>query len=227
MSRLDSASDGRATVLSPRTQLHDLLRSVHECSVCRSMNRSGGILRNIGQGVRRSIMFVAEAPGRLGAVRTQLPLSGDSTGRNFEDLLEHAGWTRREVWITNAVLCWPGSLDGLNRPPSRTELSNCSSFLAAQLSLIQPSVVAPLGLAALSALHLISPVPRIALRAAVGRPLEWHGRFLVPLYHPSPRVVNTRRSLELQRKDFRALRRFVDSIGTKRQLTRARLQEDA
>src|SRR5262245_51704452 len=123
--------------------LRDLLVTVGRCSACRTMGGGGGILRIVGQRVRRAIMFVAEAPGRLGAVRTRLPLSGDTTGRNFEHLLEHVGWTRRDVWVTNAVLCWPGSAVGLNRRPSKDELLTCSPFLAAQVSLIRPSVVVP------------------------------------------------------------------------------------
>jgi DNA polymerase len=207
-----SSYDGCASRPEPALKVRKLLHAVHNCSACPGMGGLGGILQVVGRRIRRSTMFVAEAPGRLGAVRTRLPLSGDATGQNFENLLAEAGWTRRDVWITNAVLCWPGSLQGLNRRPSTAELQSCSHFLAEQLSLVQPSVVVPLGLAALAALHLVSPIPSIVLRTAVGRPHDWYGRFLFPLYHPSPRVVNTRRSLVKQRADFRVLRRFVDSI---------------
>ena len=37
------------------------------------------------------IVFVGEAPGRLGADETEVPFHGDTAGRNFEDLLAFAG----------------------------------------------------------------------------------------------------------------------------------------
>ena len=45
-----------------------------------------GRTRALGQGngpLDARVLFVAEAPGRLGADRTGVPLSGDQTGRNF------------------------------------------------------------------------------------------------------------------------------------------------
>jgi uracil-DNA glycosylase family 4 len=155
-------------------------------------------------------MFVAEAPGRLGAARTGVPLHGDASGRNFEWLLEQAGWTRADVWVTNAVLCWPEGKGGANSRPRRAEIEACSGFLRRQLELVDPLVVAPLGLVALHALGRLASVRRGPLEALAGRQQEWEGRWLVPLFHPSPRVTNTRRSLERQREDIYALRRFVD-----------------
>lgn len=210
-----------STLSSPRRSLSTLLDSVRSCSACPSMCGKGGILRVVGGRVHRSVMFVAEAPGRLGALKTGLPLSGDATGENFEELLRHAGWTRREVWVTNAVLCWPSSPEGNNRTPHRTELTNCAAYLRAQIALVRPEVVVPLGAAALAALHSLSPLTARVLGAVVGRAQEWDGRFVFPLYHPSPRVVNTRRSMDQQRDDFRSLRRFVIKVNRPSAITLA------
>jgi uracil-DNA glycosylase family 4 len=155
-------------------------------------------------------MFVAEAPGRLGAARTGLPLHGDATGRNFEWLLEQAGWTRADVWVTNAVLCWPEGEGGVNTRPRREEVEACTGFLRRQLEIVDPLVIAPLGLVALEALGRLAPVRRGSMGALAGKVQEWEGRFLFPLYHPSPRVTNTRRSLELQCQDMLALRSLVE-----------------
>jgi uracil-DNA glycosylase len=48
------------------------------------------------------------------------------------------------------------------------------------------------------------------MSALAGKGQKWEGRLLLPLFHPSPRVTNTRRSLELQTKDMLALRALVD-----------------
>ena len=63
------------------------------------------------------MLFVAEAPGRLGADRTGIPLYGDRTGENFQTLLGNIGWKREQVFITNAVLCNPKQETGITAPP--------------------------------------------------------------------------------------------------------------
>ena len=161
---------------------------------------------------RRDVLVVAEAPGRLGAVRTGLPLSGDATGRNFERLLAGIGWRREQIWVTNAVLCWPASPAGLNRRPTRSELRNCSSHLARLVQAIDPLVVLPLGLTALEALRGLGELPRAPLRELVGRRLPWNGRLVIPTYHPSPRVMNTVRSFDEQLSDLQAVGAFVSDL---------------
>ena len=79
---------------------------------------------------------------------------------------------------------------------------------AAQIA--YPLVVAPLGLGSRAALGWLAPVERGPMSALAGKAQKWQGRLLMPLFHPSPRVTNTRRSLELQVNDIVALRALVD-----------------
>ena len=141
--------------------------------------------------IRARVLFIAEAPGRGGAERTGIPFSGDFSGRTFERLLDEVGWSRDDIFITNAALCNPQGPTGANRPPTRQELANCSGHLRATLDLIDPPVVVTLGAVALAALDRIEP-HGLKLTAARGRPVAWHGRLLFPLFHPvaqSARVV--------------------------------------
>jgi uracil-DNA glycosylase family 4 len=149
------------------------------------------------------VCFVAEAPGRLGGERTKVPLFADQSGRNFGRLLEAAGLDRGTVFITNAVLCNPQDHRGRNAPPSTGEIRTCSSFLRATLDLLQPAVVVTLGAVALRALALIEP-HSLSLATDCGQVVGWSGRWLVPLYHPSPRAQLSR-SFEEQVGDFRRL----------------------
>ena len=153
------------------------------------------------------VMFIAEAPGRLGGEITGVPLSGDASGKRFTRLLELAGLTRAEVFITNAVLCNPRSPAGTNRPPSRGELLNCAGWLRRQIDLVDAPLVATLGAVALAALDRIEP-HGVTLRGHVGQPVRWRGRILVPLYHPSPRAGLSRAYTE-QYEDFRRLGEVV------------------
>jgi len=150
------------------------------------------------------ILVVAEAPGRLGAARTGIPLFGDQSGRNFEQLLAAAGLERSDVFITNAILCNPRDERGRNATPTAAEIQNCSPFLGRTIALIDPRIVIALGAVALKALALLAP-HSIVLKRDVGQPISWNDRLLVGMYHPSPRA-QLHRSLALQCDDFRSLR---------------------
>ncbi len=155
-------------------------------------------------------MFVAEAPGRLGADRTRVPLQGDQTGRNFEILLEAAGLARSEIFITNSVLCNPRDKQGRNARPTRDEIRQCRGHLARTLHIVNPCVVVALGSVALAALGLIVP-HALKLRTDVGTVVEWNGRLLVPLYHPGARA-RIHRPIELQLRDFRNLSTLFSGV---------------
>jgi uracil-DNA glycosylase family 4 len=141
--------------------------------------------------LRARILFVAEAPGRLGTDRTGVPLTGDKSGRNFARLLEAAAIDRSTVFVTNAVLCNPRSTRNTNRPPSRAEVTNCSAYLRAQLTLVGAPIVVSLGAIALQALALFEP-HGLTLRTHVAQVAHLHNSLLVPLYHPGPRAMLNR-----------------------------------
>jgi uracil-DNA glycosylase family 4 len=155
-------------------------------------------------------LFVAEAPGRLGADRTGIPLYGDRTGDNFESLLGNVGWRRGEVFITNAVLCNPKQENGNNGTPTQEEIANCSAYLEMVIALISPDVVVTLGVTALNALNLLSP-HGVELREGVSQVVPWCGTRLFPLYHPGPRAT-IHRSLLKQRSDFMLLSKLVHPV---------------
>ena len=149
------------------------------------------------------LIFVAEAPGRFGAGRTGIPFHGDRSGNNFEQLLDHAGLNRKDIFITNAVLCNPLK-GGNNRRPTIKEIDNCSSFLQNLIDLIAPKVISTLGGVGLEAINRLFGT-RYKLADVVACPLSLSKFTLFPLYHPSPRVVYTRRSLAQQKGDFKKL----------------------
>lgn len=136
---------------------------------------------------KADVMFVAEAPGRLGAEVTGVPLFGDRTGDRFEELLSAMNWSRSRVFITNAVLCNPRNEQGNNDLPSTREIVQCSCFLSRTLAAVNPRLVIALGRVALGALALIQP-HEITLRGSAGQMMPWGERYLGVLYHPGPRT---------------------------------------
>jgi uracil-DNA glycosylase family 4 len=161
------------------------------------------VLGSLNGNLDSSVVFVAEAPGRLGADKFGIPLFGDQTGRNFEWLISNAGISRQAIFITNAVLCNPRGVDGKNDSPTRAEIRNCSVYLRETLDIIGPNCVVPLGKVALAALRIIHPL-EIELRESVGKLFPWNGCQVYPLYHPGPRT-SVWRSKARQAKDYQAL----------------------
>lgn len=158
------------------------------------------------------VLFVAEAPGRLGAARTGIPMTSDVTGRRFHAFLADAGLVRERVFVTNSVLCNPLSPSGHNRRPSTREVAACRDLLGEQLRLVGAPVVVALGGVALDTLRRIAPHDAVLSRDAA-RSIAWPGpdgraRTLVPLYHPSIQATLTRPH-ETQRADWRRLGAIV------------------
>lgn len=155
------------------------------------------------------VFFVGEAPGRLGAALTGVPMTADVTGRRFQAFLEAAGLRRERVFVTNAVLCNPLDGVGNNRRPNTHEVDACRPFLAEQLALVCAPVVVALGGVALEALGRIEPHEAVLARD-VAQPRPWAGRTLVPLYHPGIQSTLSRPH-EQQLADWRALGRLLRS----------------
>jgi len=188
-----------------------LCARVRDCFACSSMDHCH-ILGGTNGPLDADVLFVAEAPGRLGAARTGVPMTSDVTGRRFHAFLAAAGLDRERVFVTNAVLCNPLSAAGNNRRPTTREVAACSDFLAGTVRLVRAEVVVALGVIALDALRRIAPHEAVLARD-VARPIDWpapdgRARILVPMYHPSIQSTLTRPH-EQQLRDWRALRKIV------------------
>lgn len=178
------------------------------CRRCEAMCGRSAVLSEKNGAVGARVMFVAEAPGRQGGDRTRVPMSGDQSGRNFARYLAAAGLTRDRVFITNAALCNPRTGTGANRRPTTAEVANCSDFLRRQVEVVGAPVVVTLGAVALAALKAVE-YHRLSLREHVGQIHEWHGRLLVPLYHPSPQVLASHRREAAQLADYTSVARAL------------------
>jgi len=142
------------------------------------------------------LLVVGLAPGQQGANRTGRPFSGDQSGVLLHQALVAAGfvWPGEEVAgsacrITNAVKCWPPQ----NRP-TRGEISNCNSYLQAELARLPAGgVVLALGQVAHEAVLLALHQPRTALTFGHGVRGQFDGRWLLSSYHCSRYNIQTRR----------------------------------
>ncbi len=177
-----------------------LCAEVRTCRLCPRMNNSTRVLSRAAGPLGAKIMFIGEAPGRLGADETGIPFHGDKAGHNFDELIGFVGIDRNEIFVTNAVLCNPKDEKGNNAPPSRTEIANCSNHLRQQIELVNPRMVVTLGGAGLRAAALVH-WHGLSLREHVRTANKWFGRLLIPVYHPGQRAM-IHRSFANQRSDY-------------------------
>jgi len=145
------------------------------------------------------LMFVGEAPGKNEDL-TGEPFVG-AAGKLLDELLESIGLARAQVFIANMVKCRPPG----NRDPEESEIDICSPFLARQIELVDPVVIATLGrFATHYVLH--TTVPITALR---GRLYRVGDRRVVPVFHPAAALYDQSKRGVLQ-DDFRRLRAVLD-----------------
>lgn len=182
------------------SRFEKLVEEVRACTKCERMCDSTRVLNYSAGNLNAEVLFIGEAPGRLGADKTEVPFQGDASGRNFEDFLSCAGIARKDVFVTNAVLCNPRDEEGNNSPPKPGEAANCLPFLKRQIQLVNPKIVVSLGNTALRSLGSIEP-HNLTLSQHVRTVHRWFGRLLIPLYHPGQRAM-IHRDLAIQRSDY-------------------------
>jgi DNA polymerase len=140
------------------------------------------------------VVFVGEAPG-ASEDKQGRPFVGNA-GRLLDGLLEEAGLLRADVFITNVVKARPPK----NRDPKAPEVEHYLPWLVAQLDVIEPKLVVPLGRHPLA--HF---APAVKISEAHGRVLQTERWRLFPMFHPAAALHNP--SLrETLVEDARALR---------------------
>jgi uracil-DNA glycosylase family 4 len=125
------------------------------------------------------IMIVGEAPG-ASEDKQGRPFVGRA-GKLLDELLAEAGLGRSDVYITNVVKARPPG----NRDPRADEVAHHMPWLEAQLALIQPRLIVPLGRHALAHFSDSAKISDVH-----GTEITERGRTLFPLYHPAAALHN-------------------------------------
>jgi uracil-DNA glycosylase len=160
---------------------------------CRRCGHAGDVVPIMPMTLSRAvvaprIMLVGQAPGQVEAAGGK-PFAGRA-GKTLFRWLERAGLdeaqARRRIFIAAVTRCYPGpSPSGRgDRVPSPTEQETCGVWLDAELELIRPKLLIPVG-----RLAIMKFLPNLPLDRLIGRAHEvTHagGRSLaIPLPHPS------------------------------------------
>ena len=152
------------------------------------------------------VIFIGEAPGKK-EDESGLPFVG-AAGKFLDQMLEAINMTRDDVYITNIVKCRPPD----NRDPLPEEKEEFWPWLAEQIKLIEPKIIATLGRHSLSALipdQKISEVHGTVLR----REMPEIGKINVyALYHPAAALYNGGMR-ETLLKDFKKIPKVIEKMS--------------
>ena len=131
------------------------------------------------------IMTIGQAPG-ITEKEAGRPFNAGSGTRLFLWLAKagiEEAWFRETQYMTSVTKCYPGRAKNGSgdRVPSRAEQKLCRQYLDAELALVDPALVLPIGRLAIS---LFYP-QKMALSEIIGTEKEVEGRWIVPFPHPS------------------------------------------
>jgi uracil-DNA glycosylase family 4 len=149
-------------------------------------------------GVNAKILFLVERPGRVGTGKSgRISFENeDPTAKFFRELFFSTGIDRKDIFITNAVLCHPIITGYKDTPASTKELKNCLYFLEKQVKIIRPKLIVTSGTKPLQAIKYLYPhratLKKFELKNNIGEAITDERPFIYPLYHTSLRARLTR-----------------------------------
>lgn len=177
--------------------LHDEIRVCPKCRLAQTRTYAVP-----GEGNPRArLMFVGEGPGQQ-EDESGRPFVGKS-GQLLTRELAKAGIARDDVFITNIVKCRPPG----NRVPFADEVEACNDWLMAQIALVEPQFIVPVGGPSLQT--LVSKELRIT--KARSRIFRRDGILFVPILHPSA-ALRSPQTMELFLDDVANLKACLERV---------------
>src|SRR6185437_5198366 len=202
---------------SPRGLRAALAAHCEALAGCRACSHGPHVLPIVSRAASPRVMLVGQAPGATESAGGK-PFAGRA-GKTLFRWLERAGvdeeTARREVYIAAVTRCYPGpSPSGRgDRVPSPVEQEACARWLDAELAIIRPVLIIPVGRLAITRFLPSRPLDELIGR---GHDVDVGERstLVVPLPHPSgasswihqdghQRLVD--RALDLIRRELAAL----------------------
>ena len=160
--------------MSAEQELEKLARQIVVCTKCELHRSRKKAVPGEGP-THAEIMFIGEGPGARENEQGR-PFVGAS-GKFLDQLLEQAGVTRPDMWITNVVKCRPPG----NRDPLPDEVETCTSnYLQYQIEIVNPSIIVTLGRHSMGLFFKGAKITQIH-----GQMQKVNDRFVIAMYHPA------------------------------------------
>ncbi len=160
--------------MSAEQELEKLAKQIVVCTKCELHRSRKKAVPGEGP-THAEIMLIGEGPG-FHENEQGRPFVG-AAGKFLDQLLEQAGVTRADVWITNVVKCRPPG----NRDPLPDEIEICTSnYLQHQISIVNPSIIVTLGRFSMGLFFKGAKITQIH-----GQMRKVEDRFVIAMYHPA------------------------------------------
>ena len=160
--------------MSDEAQLEKLAKQIVVCTKCELHRSRKKAVPGEGP-THAEIMLIGEGPG-FHENEQGRPFVG-AAGKFLDQLLEQAGVTRADVWITNVVKCRPPG----NRDPLPDEIETCTSnYLQHQIEIVNPSIIVTLGRFSMGLFFKGAKITQIH-----GQMRRVEERFVIAMYHPA------------------------------------------
>jgi len=142
--------------------------------------------------VGADFVFVGESPS-AGAERTGVPFTGDAGGERFQGVLDRVGLTRSSPTsdapeLENAYLTYLTRCRHPERAARDEEVDACEPFLNADVRMINPEVIVPVGARALAAVaeeYTTTPAEDLDVVERHATAVRGRGFELFPMVHPA------------------------------------------
>jgi len=160
--------------MSDEQELDKLAKQIVVCTKCELQRSRKKAVPGEGP-TQAEIMFIGEGPG-FHENEQGRPFVG-AAGKFLDQLLEQAGVTRADVWITNVVKCRPPG----NRDPLPEEIETCTSnYLQRQIEVVNPSIIVTLGRFSMGLYFKAAKITQIH-----GQMRKVGDRYVIAMYHPA------------------------------------------
>jgi DNA polymerase len=180
--------------------LQTIATEIRSCTKCRLCEGRTNAVPGTGN-PHADIVFIGEGPGK-NEDEQGIPFCGAS-GRLLDEMLASINLNRDDVFITNIVKCRPPG----NRDPLPDEKQLCSTtYLDAQIALIQPRLIVTLGRHALNYF-----LPDLKISEVHGQPKRFKDRVYLALYHPAVALYNGGMRATLL-EDFQNIPRTLNTL---------------
>lgn len=171
------------------TQLVQITRHVAKLLECRACPKMIPPVVS-GQPLLSDVMLIGQAPGiKEGPAGKPFAWTAGKTMFGwFAGIGVDEESFRQHVYMAAVCRCFPGKNPrggGGDRVPDTEEIERCSIHLAAEVQILAPKLVIPVGKLAIA--QLLPEVDQLVEAVGVRHRVRWHGHLtdVIPLPHPS------------------------------------------
>ncbi|WP_458205124.1 uracil-DNA glycosylase [Haladaptatus sp. NG-SE-30] len=161
------------------------------CTNCRLCEPREQVVHGYGD-VGADFLFVGEMPSE-GAEQTGVPFTNDAAGARLQDVLGQLGLSdsasdAAEPDLDNVFLTYLTRCRHPERPPRDEEITTCEPYLNAEIRMINPEILVPVGQRALAEVaeeYTTTPAGEFDIETDHATTIRGRGFELVPMVHPA------------------------------------------